>query len=368
MTWLKRVVAQNDSAWLNLLTECVKNIRNFISIGGEWCTNILKKVNPLWKDVCKDWILVCKHRTATCNQDILRSSLWLSSDINAKMFFPDWFASGIQTVADIVDSNGKVTDLELVKKKFNLRINILNYFTVKKSVEKFIESFRKGDNFIIARPFIPFHSEILYNVEKGSKKFYTRIIDTHKSQPNHEYSWNLKLSCTNYWEIIYKSCFRSMPNNNYIWLQYRILHRILGTNEYLYKSKISQSDLCRLCGKESESIEHLFAYCDQTIALWNNIKTWFLSKIAFNLEFTDHTKILCYTKQDKNFWPINFILMITRHYIFSCAQKRKKPNIFYLQNIIKARYEDHKTLSKLNSKNEIFSKKWQIWEGIFDNI
>ena len=156
LAWLKRLVLQNDGAWLNLLTECVKNVRNCISLGGEWCINILKKVNPFWKDVFKDWVLVCKNQVVTSNQDILRSSLWLNNDINVKMFFPDWFASGIQTVADIVDASGKVADLESIKRKFNLRINILNYYTVKKSVEKFIESHRKGDNFAIERALHPF--------------------------------------------------------------------------------------------------------------------------------------------------------------------------------------------------------------------
>ena len=312
MSWLKRIASQNDRAWYKLLTESVKNICNVTSLGGEWCSSILKKVNPFWTNVLRNWMLICESNTVTCNQDILHSALWFNKHISVnKIYFPDWSAKSISTVADIVDSTGKVMDLHLLKKKYNIRINILNYYTIKKSVNKFVESHKKGENFEIIRPFIPFHSETLYNSGKGSKTFYTKLIDVKKAQQNHhEIKWNSNLSGTNHWEDIYKACFRSVPDNNYIWLQYRILYRILGTNEYLYKLKLSGSNLCRLSSLKPESIEHLFAHCKETTLLWNNMKNWFFSKISYNIEWTVRIKILCYTKQDEHFWPINFILII----------------------------------------------------------
>ena len=174
--------------------------------------------------------------------------------------------------------------------------------------------------------------------------------------------------CNNHWKIIFRVCFRSIPDNNYIWFQYRIIYRILGTNEYLYKLKLTSSNLCRLCSQDSESIEHLFLHCNNVIILWNNIKTCLLSKISYNGEWTNVTKVLCYEKQDEHFWPSNFILIITRHYIFSCSQKRRKLDIFWLQKIIKDKYEEHKILSKITSKMEIYAQRWQTWEGIFNNI
>ena len=62
------------------------------------------------------------------------------------------------------------------------------------------------------------------------------------------------------------------------------------------------------------------------------------------------------------------LFLITRHYIFSCSQKRRKLDIFWLQKIIKDRYEEQKILSKITSKMEIYAQRWQTWEGIFNNI
>ena len=197
-----------------------------------------------------------------------------------------WFTNAISTVADIVDSAGNVMDIESLKIKYHIRINILNYYTIKKLVNKFLEIHKKGDNFEIIRPFIPFHAEILFNSQQGSKKFYSKLTDIKKSEQWHEVKWNLSIIYNNHWETIYRVCFRSIPDNNYIWFQYRIIYRILGTNEYLYKLKLTSSNLCRLCNQDSESIEHLFLHCNNVIILWNNIKTWLLSKISYNAEWT----------------------------------------------------------------------------------
>ena len=140
MGWLKRIVSQNGCAWYQLLKESIKNINKFIILGGDWCKNILDKVNPFWKDIFQNWILMCTSNTVSCNQDILHSSLWFNNQISVnKLFFPDWFANTISTVADIVDSAGKVMDIESLKIKYHIRINIFNYYTIKKLVNKFLE-------------------------------------------------------------------------------------------------------------------------------------------------------------------------------------------------------------------------------------
>ena len=66
-------------------------------------------------------------------------------------------------------------------------------------------------------------------------------------------------------------------------------------------------------------------------------------------------KILGYTEQDPNFWPMNFILIITRKDIFTKATDFGHLDIYYLQKLIHKKYTDQETLSKLNDKP--YSKK-----------
>ena len=68
----------------------------------------------------------------------------------------------------------------------------------------------------------------------------------------------------------------------YMWFQYRILTRILGTNDLLCKLKMSQSHVCRLCGEHPESIRHLSIYkfkILETFIDFNNI-------VFFSIQFS----------------------------------------------------------------------------------
>ena len=60
-------------------------------------------------------------------------------------------------------------------------------------------------------------------------------------------------------------------------------------------------------------------------------------------------KILGNLEPGPDFWPLNFILLVTRHYIFTRAKKFGKLNIYHLQSILKKYF--------LNRKH---SQNWKI--------
>ena len=77
-----------------------------------------------------------------------------------------------------------------------------------------------------------------------------------------------------------------------------------------------------------ENLEHLFCKCREVMQLWDNIQQWVNTKLGINLVLTNLMKLHGYIITDQNFWPLNLILMITRKYIFWCAKKDYKLNIF----------------------------------------
>ena len=126
---------------------------------------------------------------------------------------------------------------------------------------------------------MPCHINILFNVgkESCSRKFYLELNKTESDVPLCKIKWNNEfdyLSQKDHWKVLYKICFQSLSDNSSVWFQYHILYMILGTNEYLNKLKISDSNLCSLCGNQSESIRYLFSYCIESNELWINVKNW----------------------------------------------------------------------------------------------
>ena len=74
--------------------------------------------------------------------------------------------------------------------------------------------------------------------------------------------------------------------------------------------------------------------------------------------------MLGYPISDKSFWPLNFILITTRNYIFTCASNKKDFNIYWLQKLIKNVFLEQDLLSKLKW-NKKFDQIWQNWKELF---
>ena len=147
--------------------------------------------------------------------------------------------------------------------------------------------------------------------------------------------------------------------------QYRTLHRILGTKDHLHKLNFSESYTCLICGQQHKNITHLFARCQIVLDLWKNI-TWFELKLSIKIKLNELDFIFGYQKYDQNVWSLNFILLITQSYIFHCSKYRHDFNIYHLKNLIKEKYLEQNTLSKLNNTQHIFSKKWSTWKILFE--
>ena len=60
---------------------------------------------------------------------------------------------------------------------------------------------------------------------------------------------NLELN----WKIIYNIPKICCKNTKLHWFQYRILHRILATNDLLTKMNIKQNNLCTFCNEEKKN-------------------------------------------------------------------------------------------------------------------
>ena len=189
--------------------------------------------------------------------------------------------------------------------------------------------------------------------------------------PTHVMKWNSLLNDlidNDNWNIYYKVCFWTIKDNSLTWFQYRVLFRILGTRSYLYKIKIADSNLCGLCGSENETIVHIFTECSNVKELWINIVSWIENKLSAKFELDTATKLLGYHVQNEHFWQLNFILMITRQYIFSCVRNKARINIFRLQQIAKEKFEEQESLANINGQEQLFIRKWMFWKELFSGL
>jgi hypothetical protein len=53
--------------------------------------------------------------------------------------------------------------------------------------------------------------------------------------------------------------------------QYKLLHRMIPTNTFLYKCRLVETELCAFCGETRETILHLFCDCNIVKNIWLKI-------------------------------------------------------------------------------------------------
>ena len=89
------------------------------------------------------------------------------------------------------------------------------------------------------------------------------------------YRWQTELDLVvneQLWRDIYKICFNTVKDNYLIWMQYKILQRILGCKYYMYRIKITNDSTCSLCTENSETMVDLFyivKYQERAESLYN---------------------------------------------------------------------------------------------------
>ena len=142
---------------------------------------------------------------------------------------------------------------------------------------------------------------------------------------------------------------------------YRITQRILGTQEFLYQIKQSDSDICRFCGQCCETIIHLFVGCNRVDSLWKNLQTWIEKKQVQHLTLVTET----------TFWAghsLNILFGLSRFTIFKCAKHDKHLILSQLQKLIKSKYNEQEMLSNVNNGTDTFDRRWSLSSDIFAKI
>ena len=136
---------------------------------------------------------------------------------------------------------------------------------------------------------------------------------------------------------------------NYSGCSIELIVRILGTNSYLCKIKIKNSDLCTFCNIERETIVHLFWDCIYVNPILGEFVTWVKTISKQNFELTAVNVILGKLNASA---ILNLLLILLKLHIYISKGSTIKRQILldsYLSpNIIK------------NLRNMCFQRRQQI--------
>ena len=186
---------------------------------------------------------------------ILQTPIFYNPDItigNKSVFLKTWFENGVQFIGDLIKNQD---DLELygyeeLCNKYNFYPNHLHYIGIVNVVTKYLKNYGLFDkspalntivvfkNLDFVKPFVPLQVISILKYQKGTQPMYN-IVKTNTTLPICMSKWTSTFETieSKDWNHIFGMPFSITRDSSLQWFQYRIIHRIIGTNYFLYKIK-----------------------------------------------------------------------------------------------------------------------------------
>lgn len=233
---------------------------------------IIQNPNALWVQVLKclyfpnsDFVRATRKRNNSWvwaslihgKEVLMQNARWVVGNGNTIDILNDcWVASGkrltsganseLRGVSDIMDSERKIWDVNLIRQNFPPADAI--------QIVQTPIAWHNGDDSL----WWPFTKSGEYTTKTGYFQAYKQ-----QHRINLAPSTSLGISYT-IWKDIWKV---GVPQKikHFLW---KVCHNALPVGENLWKKKVANSPICPLCGVENETIEHMLLLCEWTRGVW----------------------------------------------------------------------------------------------------
>ncbi len=142
-------------------------------------------------------------------------------------------------------------------------------------------------------------------------------------------------------------------------LQYRIIHRIVPCNKWLYNIKIKENGTCDYCN-ETDDIQHFFIYCENIKVFWKCFINWWnrIDLVDLNSfsEDIEECIIFGFPYVHDIIKELNYCILIAKYYIYIqrlCNQN--KIDFYIFQTMLKNKLLIYECICKNRSKPYLFA-------------
>ena len=153
------------------------------------------------------------------------------------------------------------------------------------------------------------------------KELRNRVITVPSAQEKYRNSF---INDTLDWLEIYSLPHRVTSDTKTREFQFKLLNKYLATNAFLYKIGVVSSPVCSFCGKENESLEHIFIHCNYTEEFWAEVIKW-LRSLNVNINRLNNKEIMLGMLNCEDELFVNHVLLIAKQYLYFCRCRKTFP-------------------------------------------
>lgn len=202
------------------------------------------------------------------------------------------------------------------------------------------------------------------------KDFYWAIIAKNKTEPTCIGKWeeaypNFKNVNSEVWPRIFMTPFRTTRETALQSFQYRLIHRIIPTNKWLFEKQLRDNNICKFCNNV-DTITHFFITCNKTDQFWTYFYNWWHRTTQFRIindDIYEECILFGYPGDEPEIEVMNYCILLAKYYIY--CKKLNDCNVLDLYEylvIVKSKLSIEKTICERN--NRTFEK----WELIYNNL
>ena len=340
--------------------------------GGEYANILMSRCcNRFWFDVSKHYKKLYNMCVPENSIEFLSECIHYNVHIvraNKTVHIKEWMDVGILRIGDLVNNVGNFYTYNEFKNLYQgLSTDFLTYAGVIDAIKEFKQKYKLevlNDN-ALERP------KAWHVIKSGNiKNIYKTFIEC-SDPPTSVQKWQQTYPDEIItWKKIFLHTFKVTKENKLRWFQYRILHRQIPTQKYLFVRKLVDNPTCIFCGEEEDSVQHLMWRCPVSQNFWTEL-TSLLSEVCQNcrsLTLSELYIIFGVNSHDNNTDKVlDLIILLGKFHLYKCKLQNSLPNIMHFKNIIKIRYYIEKYNSRINDTEPDFENIWLPYITLIEN-
>jgi hypothetical protein len=367
LSWIKRLVNGSKSGWKSIFNIILgNNLANAFRFGDVYLNTITGNIpNLFWKEVFEylnDFKIVFKVNVQNCQFQPLWYNNKVKIDKNP-VYYKNWANKNVLYINDLLDEYNDILSYKAFCDKFNFKPPFTVFHGLTKAVSKGYKEYLKHSKCLV-HPAIPEFLTLLIRQKKGSQHIYRVFIEALQPQKlKFKIKWESVIGEKNesWWSSIFLLPIKTTADTKLRWFQYRLLHRILATNSFLFKIKRADSALCTFCSLQDETLIHIFCECIETKRFWHQLNLRIINETNIVLDMDMEQIIFGFLdSKDKR----NLIFILAKFYIYRCRVQKLKLSLLAFLRELKYYYVLDRQMTD-PSQQDKFQEQWNIWKNLF---
>ena len=354
ISWIRRSLS-SSSSWSLLLHASIPELNNYTFIlGSSFIRDLANRTcNVFWKEVLYALSDFYEKYPYNANE-IATTPLWCNPAItinNEPVYYRGWYQRGVRTISDLINENGSFLTHTQFCSIYNFVVPFTLYYGLTSSIRQ-----RWGDSIEhVNQPFISPPLLTILSCKKGIRSIYNVLNFKCFETLGYQMKWEQKLpNVPINWQVVNESIF-SVSSVKLKWFQYRIVHRLLGTNYFLHKIGVRDDAYCSFCKRYPETIYHIFIECTIVKQFWRQVKNWLIEVFRINIELNDEE--ILFGVDDGSYF-VKLVVLLAKFHIYKQKMNNAHPSLKCLKFDIMKHHENDEYYFGSNDRMAKYESRW----------